>query len=175
MLTSWLTFSHLLLADAPPQATEADTRAAMVYQLARFVKWSDPSFDRPQQPFIIGVYSRKGVNAALRHIARGKKIRGRDIWIMDIASWKTGDPTPHVFYTDHYKTWKQVRGQLEHQPTLCIGSYKKSLEQGMDVTLYREKNHLAFGVNLSNLQMKETELPSQVLKLADPLIQEETP
>lgn len=147
-------------------ANETDTRAALIYQLARFTEWpTNTPNTATNEPITLGVASKGGVANSLKKILKGKTINQRPIKVVSLTRWGRQKQTPDIIYVDHPSHWKRLLA-LGNAATLCLGSYTGFLQDGGDILLLRRDNHIAFEVHLEHLRDKGFDLHSQVLQFA---------
>ncbi|HYF18735.1 MAG TPA: YfiR family protein [Ramlibacter sp.] len=81
---AWLAACLLSLAAQPlaaqaSAARESAVKAAFLYQFANYVEWPAGTFQRPEDPLVIGVVGQDAIAADLEQIAAGRPADGRAV------------------------------------------------------------------------------------------------
>lgn len=145
-----------------PAAIETDVKAAMLFNFAYFVQWSDTA----PEPVVICVANDRGIRKAIEDltVSRGqqKKVQALD------KRAGGGAPGCDVYYVGGEDLAEQnaVLQATAGQRVLTVGEGRRFAERGGGIGFYIEQNRVRFAVNLDSLRAARIGLSSKVLSLA---------
>jgi hypothetical protein len=158
-----LVFAELTLSGATLEpVTEAQVKAAFLFNFAKFVEWPGES----NRPLVIGVLGDDPFEAIVIETVRGHKIFGQEVRTRHLVNGDdpsdchivfVGDMRPH----DAAEFMHRVRG-----PTLIVGEGAQFLRDGGMVRFYREQNRVRFQISQKNAESAGLKVSSQLLALA---------
>jgi hypothetical protein len=143
--------------------TEAQVRAALLYNFASFTEW--PSAAVPSQSLVMCVLGADAVGDALREI-RGRPVHGQPVEIRKMEH--DGDPRQcHLLYVPADSDgWPRLVGSLQSSPVLTVGEHEQFLRLGGMVRLYPEGGRIRFTINVTRSQRANLRISSKLLALA---------
>ena len=138
-------------------------KAAMVYNICKFVEWPDERLTGDD--FVVGIAG-ESEGAALASVA-GKSLHGRILQVVpvrraeDLASC-------HVLYVGETADadWLDLSEAAEAQSILTIGDFSGFAAAGGVVELIYQDDRLRFAINVGAARSKQLTISSQVLKIA---------
>ena len=145
--------------------TEAQAKAALLYNFVAFVDWPQAAIDA-RTTFVIGVAGDADVLDALHPIA-GQTLKGHPIAIRDVR--EDEDPTQcHVLYfpATRDRTTASLLHRAVDAPVLTVGDSTDFSKRGGIVTVYFDQSRLRFDVNLANAHRAQLKISSKALGLA---------
>jgi hypothetical protein len=144
--------------------TEAQAKAALLYNLLAFVEW--PQGATGDKSLVIGVAGDTEVLDALRQVGV-RAIKGHPVAVRDVR--EEDDPTHcHVLYLAAARD-RMTAGLLRRvtgAPVLTVGDASEFERRGGIVFVYFERARLRFDVSLSNANKAQLKISSKVLGLA---------
>jgi hypothetical protein len=158
---------------AQPAVTQAQAKAALLYNLLAFVDWPQGAVD--DKSFVIGVAGDAEVLEALRHVG-ARAIKGHPVAVRDIH--EDDDPTQcHVLYlaADRDRMTSDLLHRVSGAPVLTVGNGSEFEKRGGIVFVYFERAHLRFDVSLPNANKAQLKISSKVLGLARSVTADGTP
>lgn len=147
-------------------ASDAQIKAAFVYNVAKFVEWPPPSFTSPAAHLQLCVAGRGPLPNLLSELD-GKTVQGRQLNVQLHAS--SFDPIAcHIvfFATGAASPPADVLKALKGLAVLTVSDIGGFVEQGGILELVLGDGRLQFDVNLSAAQQGNLRLSVQLLKLA---------
>lgn len=149
---------------ATGSVTEAQAKAALVYNLLAFVEWPPGAAD--DKSFVIGVAGDGDVLDALRQVAR-QVVKGRTVIVRDIG--EEDDPTRcQILYLSaaHDRMSAAIQRRVASAPVLTVGDGSEFARRGGIVYVYFDEARLRFDVSLVNANKAQLKISSKVLGLA---------
>lgn len=147
---------------------EAKLKAALVYKLAKFVRWPPVAFARVDTPFKLCLVGRDTLRAPFDSLA-GRTVASRPIIISTPAA---GDSRAlracHLLYleTARSATNRHTLDSLTNAPVLTVSPAKGFARSGGMVELSRRKNRFALHINLESARRAEISVSSKLLELS---------
>ena len=168
-----ISFSPVAMALQPdPQPLrEYRIKAAFLYNFAKFVEWPSEAFDDEDSTLILGVFGDDPFGAALQSL-RGKTVRGRRLIIKRFDSLLDLDQCHILFITSSAPQQQQkALESLEGSNVLTVGEMQRFAQMGGIINFVIRKNKLRFEINLDAGKRAGLVISSQLLKLADSVVQ----
>jgi hypothetical protein len=168
LAAGWL--AALLLAAAPAalhaqRVEEYRLKAAVIYNLAKFVDWPDEAFSDPAAPLVVCVLGNDPFGAALDETLKGHMI-GRHAAV----ARRIGDVSPgcHVLFvaTSEAKRLPAIVERLHDASVLTVGEMAAFTDQGGMIGLTTESEHVRFEVNLPAAERAHLKISARVMALA---------
>jgi hypothetical protein len=149
-------------------ASEAQVKAAFVYNFARFAEWPHDAFASPGAPIIIGVVDDASFAHMLEQTVNGKRINGRCIHIKQIASETDLKGRMHVVYFPALpgKRTSSFLAALAGTSVLTVGDSDRFIRSGGMIRFYVQDAHMRFEINLDSAERAHLKLSSRLLALA---------
>lgn len=154
------------LSRAQAPLSEADLKAALVFNFARYVEWPEQAFASREAPITICVLGRDRLGAAFAALD-GRKLQSR------AARVRTGVATNdmrgcHVVFVGDLaeRQYAGVVRSLAGQPVLTIGEAENFIDSGGAIGIVEGEQRLQFEVNRNALEQAHLKVSSQLLKLA---------
>jgi len=159
---------YLLTATAPVQADsgEYQVKAAMVFNMLRFMDWPDEALPATDSPFTICVSGKGPLGTALEKL-RGKQIKGKAILVRQLGQ------------STHYNGCKALvagsesegltSGLLDQTRSLAIvtiGEGSTFTQTGGVVGFVLQDGKVRFKINMSAARRHQIRISAQLLKLA---------
>jgi hypothetical protein len=164
----------LLVPAGLAQHDETRVKAALIYNIARFVQWpADPRTDA-DAPLVIAVIGSDRAASALERTVDGRRVHDRRIRVLRSAP-AAEDPPPHILYLaqSHDAGAARLIERFADHPTLVISDDPKSCRLGATLCFFRERQRVRIVVDDDAAAASGLSISSQLLKLARPIAQVE--
>ncbi len=171
-VTQWsclLLFFAMIPANATVSvAPENALKAAFIFNIVQFVKWSDAVFQGPTDPIKIGIFGKDQFGATLDAMVQDANVQGRTVVIQ--RSNKLEDlQTCQIIYISpsEAKFLGRVLNLFERQPVLTMSDIDHFAARGGMVGFVKRENRIRFQINLKNVQRANLKISAKVLRLAE--------
>jgi YfiR/HmsC-like len=151
-------------SQAPETLTEPQVKAAVLYNLARFVEWPAESLTADKN-LNIAVIRADSVLAAMRSVD-GRVANGRTVRVHQLLP---GDEprSCHIIYIAELdregKAWLE---KLQRRPILTVSDDEQFLRAGGIIRLSFEQSHVRFDIDVGHAERARLRISSKVLSLA---------
>ena len=173
VVTAWLVASGVADSHAQhlsPREYEYQLKVAFIYNFARFVEWPDDTFTSGTSSLTVCVLGKDPFGVALDTI-NGKNVRNRKIEVKRLTSVSKLDACHILFISStERERLTQVLETVKNSGVLTIGEMRHFTGAGGIVALKMRKNRIRFAVNLDAGKRAGLEISSQLLNLADSVI-----
>jgi hypothetical protein len=160
------------LSGASAQHDEIRVKAALIYNITRFVEWPDSAFSSPEESLVLCVVGPKRVAETLEHTVRGRTVHGRRIRIVHGEDVLRED-TPHLLYLarQHGREDAHWLEELAELQVLVVADDPTACLHGARLCFFRENNRVRIAVAEDPAPASGPAISSQLLKLARPVSQ----
>jgi len=148
---------------AAEQLDEEYVKAAFIYNFAKFTQWPGPKAGA----LVIGVVGRDSINTALKAIAQGKVVSGREIVVRGLG--KDDDVRAfHIIFipASEERRNADVLGRVSGAAVLTVGESPHFLRDGGIVQFVIRENRVRFRINADAADHGGLKIGSQLLLLA---------
>lgn len=147
-------------------AGEYELKAAMLYNLTRFVEWPATAYADEQAPTVLCILGRDPFGDALSSLATNQ-IGGRPVQIRRVPNDKEIRGC-HVVYisSSERKSVAQILATLKGSSILTVGEMAQFAARGGMVQFSLEEKQVRFEVNLDAASHAEMKISSRLLVLA---------
>jgi hypothetical protein len=151
--------------------TDAQRKALMVYNFAKFTEWPKTAFADDKAPFVIGVLGKDTLGNGI-DILKGKTVKGRNI---EVKRFDTADQLTncHLLFISksEIENLLQILKRLGNSSILTTAEDKDFIEHAGIINLVPERQPngtetVGFEVNLPAAEKANLKLDSQLLRLA---------
>jgi hypothetical protein len=140
-------------------------KAAVLYNLAKFVEWPDDAFADPAAPLVVCVLGVDPFGAALDDTLRGHSVGGHATVAKRIAEVTPGC---HVLFVANSEA-KRLPAILERTRTssvLIVGEAAGFIDRGGMIGLATDDDRVRFDVNLAAADRARIKISSRIMALA---------
>ena len=154
----------LLAGESTSQAlSEAQVKAAMVYNFAAFTEW--PEVPAAGRPLVVGVLGNDGLAKALKSM--GRLGDGRSVEVRMLGeSEKLAECQLLYFSGISDRAAAATLARVSTLPVLTVGEQEHFTQLGGIIRVYREGSRLRFDVDASHASAVRLKISSRVLNLA---------
>lgn len=151
---------------AAEQPSEAQLKAAYLYNFAKFITWPENVFDDATAPFVIGLFNADKVEKFADSLT-AKKIRNRPVVIKHFDSLKNISDC-HILYLGSLATnaEKTLLKKLKTKPVVSVADANHFAEHGGLIQFISVRNRLRFIINLDQANRTGIKIEAQLLSLA---------
>jgi hypothetical protein len=174
VVTAWLVVGGV--ADSHAQSLssreyEYQVKVAFIYNLSRFVEWPDETFPSGSSSLTVCVLGNNPFGGALDTI-KGKNVKDKKIEIKLLTSGSKLDACHILFISSSEReSLTQILESAKNSSVLTIGEMSQFTRAGGIIALAMRKNRIRFSVNLDAGKRAGLVISSQLLKLADSVVQ----
>lgn len=167
-LVAFLLVGALALRAAPVDSDEYRVKAAVVYNLAKFVEWPAQTFKADKDPIRICVLGQNPFGASLEQSVAGKFISGRPLAVEYVPGEKQTSNCQILFVSSsERRRLRAILAETRATSVLTVGEIEGFAEQGGIVNLKLVDNHVQMEINLEASGHVHLRIHSQVLNLAE--------
>ncbi len=147
-------------------ADEAQVRAAMLFNLTKFVDWPPEKMGSAQAPFVVGYVGDGAGGDTLANLMRGKQVQGKPIQVQNIFT-AAQIAQCHILYVANSgrKQYKQMSVELSRQAVLVV-SERQLGDNGIVIGLPLVDNSIQIQVDLKMAQNAGLTISSKLLRIA---------
>jgi len=183
-MRQYTVIAHLLLiiwqlTGTPCRAAESvpdefQVKAALVFNIAKYVDWPPSAFAQESTPLMICNLGSGGFTSAVEDL-QGKPFKGRPVTVRQIAKPEEGRSC-HVLVIGEadQNLIQSFLAKLRNQAVLSISDRDRFAHSGGVVGFYTQGNKVRFEINLLSAQQHQLRISSQLLKLAR-IVRQDTP
>jgi hypothetical protein len=149
------------------QVGEYELKAAILYNLSRFVDWPPSAYVDSQAPTVLCVLGQDPFGDSLRPLEQKQDPGGRPVTIRRLKN-EIGIRECHVLYisTSERKTVTQILSRLKGSSVLTVGEMSQFAAQGGIVQFTLEDKQVRFQINLDAASRMTLKISSRLLVLA---------
>jgi hypothetical protein len=160
---------HLAAALTPGQTpAEYALKAAVLYNITKFVEWLPEAFKNPADPIAICVLGENPFGDTLNQVVSGKVRDGRKFAVRQISDVSNANGCQILFVSSSEQ--KHFHSILEGAPsrgTLTIGDTEGFATKGGIVNLRVEGDKIRLQINVGVAEKQRIRVSSRLLGLAD--------
>jgi hypothetical protein len=146
--------------------SDIQVKAAMVYNMAKFVDWPSDAFSGENAPFTLCVMG-KGPLGTATEALKGKTVKNRKLVIKAIEQVDEANGCQILVIGDSARRQVPVAlDRLRKQSILTISDLPKFAVNGGAVGFVDQDGKVRFEINLETAQNARVKISSQLLKLA---------
>lgn len=150
------------------RATEAEIKAALLFNLTRFVEWP-PATTPPGTPIVIGILGQDPFGGALDRLARTQPAGERQVVVEHFRDARSARRS-HVLYIhpSERDTLQQTFATLEGRPILTVSDFEGFLRRGGILRLHRNaENKIRVRLNLEAARATRLTISAKLLRVVE--------
>jgi hypothetical protein len=172
-IVALLAVAGALAVSSPPvsaksdQVGEYELKAAILYNLSRFVEWPPSAYADSQAPTVLCILGQDPFGDSLKTLGQKQDVNGRPITIRRLKN-ENGIRQCHVLYisTSERKTIAQMLSRLKGSSVLTVGEMSQFAAQGGIIQFTLEDKQVRFEINLDAASRMTLKISSRLLVLA---------
>lgn len=150
-------------------ADEYEIRAAMLFNLTRFIEWPAAKLDPTHPEFVICVLGSDPLGVSLDNLARNKSVGSKPIAVRHLSS-VAGAHECHILYVsaggDKLKTYARASGELAKAGVLSVSARANADSPDQVIGLPTVEQRVHIDVNLGAAERSGLTISSKLLHLA---------
>ena len=150
---------------ATARVDEYRVKAAILYNLAKFVDFPADVFTDATSPFVICVLGADPFGAALDDTVRGRQVGARPIAVRRIVDVTTGCHVMFVASSERNRV-PAVVDRLRSASVLTVADADGLVEQGLIVGLRMQGDQVRLDINLATVERTKLRVSARLLALA---------
>ena len=153
-------------ARAHEQPTEADVKAAFLYNFTKYIDWPPVAFQGPAEPFRICVASDAEFTKSVQSLITGETARGRPL---ELTVPRLADlPRCHILFVGRREAARvgAMLAATSGRPVLTVGETQGFLEKGGAVLFDVEYHRVRFDINLDAATRAGLTVSSKLVRVA---------
>lgn len=144
----------------------SDIKVGILYNIARFVDWSERLSPDDSSPFVVCVLGEDPFGRSLE-ILTSKTIKDHQMAVRRLASPALTEPCHILFISSSENArLEEILDSVNGSGVLTIGEMDRFVDRGGIIGLKRRKNRIGFEVNLGAAEAARLTISSKVLSLA---------
>ena len=147
------------------RADEYRVKAAVVYNIARFVEWPSSAFAGQNEPVVVCVIGADPFGDVLEETLKGRTVLGRPVAVNRISDAVDGCHVAFIAYSEQ-KRVEDLLDRLGATPSLTVSDIERFTDRGGIVGLATEGHRVRFDVNVSAAEHAHLTVSARVLALA---------
>ncbi|MBM3736581.1 MAG: YfiR family protein [Acidobacteria bacterium] len=152
----------------PAASSEAEVKAAMLYNFLKFVEWN-PTAARPvDSVFVIGLFAGDSLAPVIERTVSGKLVLGRPVTVREIESVQAGKAVHVLFLRQGVPAVRELVQQLHKFGTLTVSDAPRFMEAGGVIQFTVVENRVRFMINQEAALKAGLKISSRLLALSVP-------
>ncbi len=147
--------------------SEAQIKAAFLYNFAKFVEWPPEAFAEPISPIIIGVAGDESFEDILDHIVNDKMVQGRKLLV---KRWKRNQSSHlyHILFigAPESNALAEILQNIKGESVLTVGETDGFAQRGGVINFILSDNKVRFEINRKSAETVGLKISSKLLALA---------
>ena len=170
MALAWLCFllsaGALLSAEGPPPS-EDQVKAAILFNLTKYVDWPAQSFANTNSPLILGILGEDNFGDDFRRMVEQKSINGRKLLVRHLAS-SEGAQAVHLLFISASEAGHldHIFATLAHRSVLTVGESREFAAHSGIIAFEVAQRRLRLRINLAAASAASLTISSQLLRQA---------
>jgi hypothetical protein len=149
------------------EPTEEEVKAALIFNITRFVEWPATAFDSPSAPLIVAIMGQDDVSDVLEPLLLRKNVNGHPI---EVRRVRTADDARkcHVLYVASSERRRSdvILKALRGASTLTVADIANFAERGGHINLALEDRRVRVFVNPTSAEDSHLTISAKLLSLA---------
>ena len=160
--------SEILLSADIPIASEAQVKAAFLFNFAKYVDWPASAFPDAKAPITIAVMGTDRFGEDLKHDVEGKTINGRSFVIKHIDSSSEMSHC-HILFISASEAARtdEILGKASVLPILTVGENEMFARNGGIINFVLKNGNVRFAIDLAAARKAGLSISSRLLMVAD--------
>lgn len=148
-----------------PVASEAQVKAAFLFNFAKYVNWPESAFSNATAPMTIGVMGADPF-ADKMHLVEGKTINGRPFVIKHLASDSDANGCQILFISHSESSWMaRILDKVSALPILTVG--EDAPQNGGVINFVLKNGNVRLAIDLAAARKAGLTISSRLLSVAD--------
>ncbi|MGH7852323.1 MAG: YfiR family protein [Candidatus Binatia bacterium] len=148
--------------------SEAELKAAFVYNFIKFTEWPAEEMANKSEPFVIGVLGKDPFGAVLDKTIEGESFQQRPIVVRRFSRMDESVGNSQVLFigASEGSNLPAILKLLDGQAILTVSEIENFAQRGGVIKLAKESNKLVFEINVDAAKRAGLAMSVQLLRLA---------
>jgi len=148
-------------------ADEYEIRAAMLFNLTKFIDWPASKMDTTHPDFYVCMLGSDPLGSDLDSVMQNKFVQGKPVIVRHLSSIDTADSC-NILYVGSSERSNAIRAssQLAKNAVLTVSEKPNTDNHSQVIGLPADENHVRIEVNLAAAQQSGLTISSRLLRLA---------
>ena len=161
---------RLALAAEIPAPNEYQVKAAILFNLPKYVEWPAERFPSPQSPILLGILGDDNFGDDFKSMVEGKTIDGRKLFLKHLSPGEDVKSLHLLFIAaSERKRIAQTLDKLRESSVLTVGETDDFAQIGGMVQLTMKDSRIRPQVNLDAAERAHLKISSRLLTISDVL------
>jgi hypothetical protein len=148
--------------------SEAELKAAFVYNFIKFTEWPAEEMANKNEPFVVSVLGKDPFGAALDKTIEGESFHQKPIVVRRFSRMEESVGNSQVIFisASEESNLPAILKVLEGQAILTVSEIENFAQRGGMIKLAKESNKLVFEINVDVAKRAKLAMSAQLLRLA---------
>jgi len=146
--------------------TEAEVKAAYIFNFAKFVTWPEEKFADSDSPIRIGIVGDGDFAGTVEETVKEKQVDGRSFVVIHFDHERNVEPCHILFLGSNDGGASVGVGATDRPGVLTVGDSEGFAVDGGMIGFYMEENKVRFEVNVGAAKGADLRISSKMLSLA---------
>lgn len=148
--------------------SEAELKAAFVYNFIKFTEWPAEEMANKNEPFVIGVLGKDPFGAALDKTIEGESFHQKPIVVRRFSRMEESVGNSQVIFigASEESNLPAILKLIDGQAILTVSEIENFAQRGGVIKLAKESNKLVFEINVDTAKRAGLAMSAQLLRLA---------
>ena len=148
--------------------SEAELKAAFVYNFIKFTEWPAEEMANKDEPFVIGVLGKDPFGTALDKVIEGESFHQKPILVRRFSRMgeSAGDSQVLFISASEESNLTEILKLIEGKAILTVSEIENFAQRGGVIKLAKESNKLVFEINIDAAKHAGLAMNAQLLRLA---------
>jgi hypothetical protein len=152
-------------AQTAPSARESAVKAAFLYKFAAFVEWPPGTFQRPDQPLVIGVSGADDIADDLEQLVAGRSDK-RPVTVRRVHDDASMSGVHVLFVASRREARLREALDAVKGPVLLVTEQPGALRLGSVLNFSEQGGRVRFGASLTSAEAHNLKLSARLLAVA---------
>jgi hypothetical protein len=156
------------LSALPARPSEAELKAAFIYNFIKFTEWPPADLANKNEPFVIGVLGKDPLGAILDKTIEGESYQQKAIVVRRFPRMEESIGQSKVLFisSSEEANLTAILKLLDGQSVLTVSEIENFAHRGGVIKLAKESNRIVFEINVDSAKRAGLAMNAQLLKLA---------
>lgn len=151
-----------------PGPSEHEVKAAMLFNLPKYVEWPAASFPKTNSPILLGILGPDNFGDDFKRMIEEKIVNGRKLLLKPMA-WGEDVKNVHLLFVSASETRRlpEILAKLKDANVLTVGETDSFIQLGGMINLARKNNRIRLEVNPEAAERAHLKISSKLLGVSD--------
>ncbi|MBI2423175.1 MAG: YfiR family protein [Candidatus Hydrogenedentes bacterium] len=155
-------------------ASEEELKAAFIFRFLNFIEWPENTFEKEDDPIIVGLLGESPMEKELDKALSGKYVQERPLQLKLGATAEALKDCQVVFIAESAsEELAAVLEQLKGAPIVTVSDLPDFARKGGMIQLFRADNKVRFDINMDSVKSAKIKISSRLIQLASSILSAE--